>query len=226
MTGTTHGVRIKTWQNSPTASTAANMTFENIVMNDVGKPILIDQEYCPYPKCDASSSMENRSPLTNLTKQKRNLSPESLSQHVKKDSKSIFGDLVNHDWEAVRYFLSSQVRPGGDVSRVYRCDLCSHEFPNAQAYGGHMSSHSKNKRSNGGTNNRRNKRSREASSCTSSTPIAKEGKKGKAMNVTEEGGKRSRAQPEVTIEEASSKLGDVEGEAHWMTFLNRDMAIL
>ncbi|KAG0503385.1 hypothetical protein HPP92_003457 [Vanilla planifolia] len=149
------------------------------------------------------SPMENRSPLTNLTKQKRNLSRESLSQLVKKDSKSIFGDLVNHDWEAVRYFLSSQ------------------------AYGGHMSSHSKNKRSNGGTNNRRNKRSREASSCTSSTPIAKEGKKGKAMNVIEEGGKRSRAQPEVTIEEeASSKLGDVEGEAHWMTFLNRDMAIL
>ncbi|KAK8937085.1 hypothetical protein KSP39_PZI011804 [Platanthera zijinensis] len=60
----------------------------------------------------------------------------------------ILGDLVRHDWEAVRYFLSSQVRPGGDVSRIYKCSVCRHEFPNAQAYGGHMSSHSKsNKKS-------------------------------------------------------------------------------
>ncbi|KAA8546190.1 hypothetical protein F0562_020916 [Nyssa sinensis] len=35
MTGTTHGIRIKTWPNSPGWSIATNMTFENIVMNNV-----------------------------------------------------------------------------------------------------------------------------------------------------------------------------------------------
>uniref|UniRef100_A0A0E0B1T9 Pectate lyase superfamily protein domain-containing protein n=1 Tax=Oryza glumipatula TaxID=40148 RepID=A0A0E0B1T9_9ORYZ len=34
--GTMNGVRIKTWENSPTKSNAAHMLFENLVMNDLG----------------------------------------------------------------------------------------------------------------------------------------------------------------------------------------------
>ena len=42
--GTMNGVRIKTWENSPTKSVAAHMTFENMVMKDVQNPIIIDQD--------------------------------------------------------------------------------------------------------------------------------------------------------------------------------------
>ncbi|KAI8553860.1 hypothetical protein RHMOL_Rhmol05G0048400 [Rhododendron molle] len=51
MTGTMNGIRIKTWPNSPGLSAATNMTFENIVMNNVTNPIIIDQAYCPFTTC-------------------------------------------------------------------------------------------------------------------------------------------------------------------------------
>jgi galacturan 1,4-alpha-galacturonidase len=51
MTGTSNGIRIKTWANSPGRSAATNMTFENIVMNNVTNPIIIDQAYCPFSSC-------------------------------------------------------------------------------------------------------------------------------------------------------------------------------
>ncbi|CAL4967836.1 unnamed protein product [Urochloa decumbens] len=50
-TGTMNGVRIKTWENSPSKSNAAHMVFENLVMNDVQNPVIIDQKYCPYYNC-------------------------------------------------------------------------------------------------------------------------------------------------------------------------------
>uniref|UniRef100_A0ACD5X5M1 Uncharacterized protein n=1 Tax=Avena sativa TaxID=4498 RepID=A0ACD5X5M1_AVESA len=50
--GTMNGVRIKTWENSPTESLAAHMVFENMVMKDVQNPIIIDQRYCPYYSCE------------------------------------------------------------------------------------------------------------------------------------------------------------------------------
>ncbi|CAL9087791.1 unnamed protein product [Musa textilis] len=54
--GTMNGVRVKTWANSPVKTSAINITFENLVMRDVGNPIIIDQTYCPYAKCDNSAS--------------------------------------------------------------------------------------------------------------------------------------------------------------------------
>lgn len=56
--GTMNGVRVKTWANSPVKTSAINMTFENLVMRNVGNPIVIDQTYCPYDKCDNSVSDE------------------------------------------------------------------------------------------------------------------------------------------------------------------------
>ncbi|PON32485.1 Glycoside hydrolase [Parasponia andersonii] len=42
--GTTNGARIKTWQGG--SGTATNITFENIEMENVANPIIIDQNYC------------------------------------------------------------------------------------------------------------------------------------------------------------------------------------
>ncbi|XP_047090144.1 exopolygalacturonase-like [Lolium rigidum] len=52
--GTMNGVRIKTWENSPTntKSLAVHMLFDNMVMKDVQNPIIIDQKYCPYYNCE------------------------------------------------------------------------------------------------------------------------------------------------------------------------------
>ncbi|XP_027151919.1 exopolygalacturonase-like [Coffea eugenioides] len=44
---TENGVRIKTW--SPSwSSLASNISFQNIIMKNVGNPIIIDQKYCPH----------------------------------------------------------------------------------------------------------------------------------------------------------------------------------
>ncbi|KAH7578193.1 hypothetical protein ACOSP7_000603 [Xanthoceras sorbifolium] len=44
LTNTTNGARIKTWLASPTLK-ASSITFQNIIMNMVKNPIIIDQEY-------------------------------------------------------------------------------------------------------------------------------------------------------------------------------------
>ncbi|KAJ9695794.1 hypothetical protein PVL29_010992 [Vitis rotundifolia] len=44
LSGTTNGVRIKTWQGG--FGSASNIKFQNIVMHNVENPIIIDQKYC------------------------------------------------------------------------------------------------------------------------------------------------------------------------------------
>jgi galacturan 1,4-alpha-galacturonidase len=51
ITGTTNGVRIKTWENSPVSTVVSNVTFLNIRMTNVSNPIIIDQMYCPFANC-------------------------------------------------------------------------------------------------------------------------------------------------------------------------------
>ncbi|XP_010050935.2 exopolygalacturonase [Eucalyptus grandis] len=50
MVGTQNGVRIKTWP-SPLESSAYNISFQDITMNNVSNPIIINQEYCPVGGC-------------------------------------------------------------------------------------------------------------------------------------------------------------------------------
>ncbi|KAM7505362.1 hypothetical protein LguiB_004266 [Lonicera macranthoides] len=47
---TMNGVRVKTWPASP-PGIASDLHFEDLVMDNVGNPVLIDQEYCPYNQC-------------------------------------------------------------------------------------------------------------------------------------------------------------------------------
>ncbi|XP_031396109.1 polygalacturonase-like isoform X2 [Punica granatum] len=48
LSGTTNGVRIKTWQGG--SGKARNIRFQNIVMQNVTNPIIIDQNYCDQDK--------------------------------------------------------------------------------------------------------------------------------------------------------------------------------
>ncbi|KAI4372853.1 hypothetical protein MLD38_011037 [Melastoma candidum] len=48
LSGTTNGVRIKTWQGG--SGYAKNIKFQDIVMKDVENPIIIDQNYCDQKK--------------------------------------------------------------------------------------------------------------------------------------------------------------------------------
>ncbi|GMY24999.1 exopolygalacturonase [Fagus crenata] len=53
LTDTTNGVRIKTWPSNPTSGSATDMHFEDIIMNNVANPIIIDQVYGPWNQCKA-----------------------------------------------------------------------------------------------------------------------------------------------------------------------------
>lgn len=52
LTNTMFGTRLKTWPSSPLPGIARDLHFDDIVMNNVSTPILIDQEYCPHNQCD------------------------------------------------------------------------------------------------------------------------------------------------------------------------------
>ncbi|KAI7733381.1 hypothetical protein M8C21_033678 [Ambrosia artemisiifolia] len=64
MTGTENGVRIKSWPNSY-PGTVSNIQFEDIIMNGVQNPILIDQEYCPNKACQKGAPSKVK--LTNVS---------------------------------------------------------------------------------------------------------------------------------------------------------------
>ncbi|KAL8238086.1 hypothetical protein R6Q59_019167 [Mikania micrantha] len=65
ITGTTNGVRIKSWPDSHPGA-ASDIHFEDIIMNNVTNPILIDQEYCPNNACKKGAA-PSKVKLTNVS---------------------------------------------------------------------------------------------------------------------------------------------------------------
>nr|CDM86868.1 unnamed protein product [Triticum aestivum] len=56
LTGTTNGLRIKTWA-MPNSGSVTNVSFSRVTMNRVANPILVDQNYCPRKvDCPGNSS--------------------------------------------------------------------------------------------------------------------------------------------------------------------------
>ncbi|CAO2203610.1 unnamed protein product [Urochloa humidicola] len=53
---TTNGVRIKSYEDAESVLTASNLTFENIKMEEVANPIIINQYYCPEKVCPGKQS--------------------------------------------------------------------------------------------------------------------------------------------------------------------------
>ncbi|XP_050248571.1 exopolygalacturonase-like [Quercus robur] len=53
--GTQNGLRVKTWA-MPYSNNVFNLTFENIIMENVDNPIIIDQQYCPPRNCKKGDS--------------------------------------------------------------------------------------------------------------------------------------------------------------------------
>ncbi|KAH0773920.1 hypothetical protein KY290_011057 [Solanum tuberosum] len=54
-TKTQNGVRVKSWAR-PSGGYARNLMFSNLIMRNVGYPILIDQNYCPDNNCPRQNS--------------------------------------------------------------------------------------------------------------------------------------------------------------------------
>lgn len=55
LTGTDNGLRIKTWA-SHIKLKVHNVTYDDVIMENVYNPIVIDQQYCPSGTCDKSVS--------------------------------------------------------------------------------------------------------------------------------------------------------------------------
>ncbi|KAL0000679.1 hypothetical protein SO802_014460 [Lithocarpus litseifolius] len=53
--GSQNGLRVKTWATSY-SSNVFNLTFEDIIMDNVNNPIIIDQQYCPRANCQKGDS--------------------------------------------------------------------------------------------------------------------------------------------------------------------------
>jgi galacturan 1,4-alpha-galacturonidase len=79
---TTNGVRIKSYEDAESVLTASHLTFENIRMEEVANPIIIDQYFCPQKVCPGKRSNSSHVSIKNVTF--RNISgtsstPEAVS---------------------------------------------------------------------------------------------------------------------------------------------------
>lgn len=64
--GTSNGVRVKTWQDSPEGE-ATDLHFENLTMDNVDYPVIIDQEYCPWGKCKTTTGKLSKVRVNSVT---------------------------------------------------------------------------------------------------------------------------------------------------------------
>ncbi|XP_042518625.1 polygalacturonase-like [Macadamia integrifolia] len=65
-TGSTNGVRIKSWAR-PSTAFVRGVIFQKIIMNNVINPIIIDQNYCPHNIGCPPQTLGNRTEISNVT---------------------------------------------------------------------------------------------------------------------------------------------------------------
>ncbi|KAL2506022.1 Pectin lyase-like superfamily protein [Abeliophyllum distichum] len=53
--GTQNGIRVKTWPSALAKLKITDLHYEDIIMDNVENPIIIDQEYCPWNQCNLDS---------------------------------------------------------------------------------------------------------------------------------------------------------------------------
>jgi galacturan 1,4-alpha-galacturonidase len=64
---TTNGVRIKSYEDAESVLTASHLTFENIRMEEVANPIIIDQYFCPQKVCPGKKSNSSHVVVKDVT---------------------------------------------------------------------------------------------------------------------------------------------------------------
>uniref|UniRef100_A0A804QK99 Exopolygalacturonase n=1 Tax=Zea mays TaxID=4577 RepID=A0A804QK99_MAIZE len=64
---TTNGVRIKSYVDAESVLTASHLTFENIRMEEVANPIVIDQYFCPQKVCPGKRSNSSHVSVKDVT---------------------------------------------------------------------------------------------------------------------------------------------------------------
>ncbi|KAL1815097.1 hypothetical protein ACET3Z_017671 [Daucus carota] len=64
ISNTQNGLRVKTWAPS-FSGMVSNLTYQNILMNEVSNPIIFDQNYCPNRSC--SKKAQSRVKISNAT---------------------------------------------------------------------------------------------------------------------------------------------------------------
>ncbi|KAH9782555.1 Pectin lyase-like superfamily protein [Citrus sinensis] len=78
-TGSDNGVRIKSWAR-PSNSFVRNVLFQNIIMNNVQNPIIVDQNYCPNNQgCPRQSSGVKISQVTYRNIKGTSKTPEAVT---------------------------------------------------------------------------------------------------------------------------------------------------
>ncbi|CAK9309296.1 unnamed protein product, partial [Citrullus colocynthis] len=78
-TGSQNGIRIKTWAR-PSKGFVRNILFDNIIMNNVENPIVIDQNYCPDNKgCPRQNSGIQISKVTYRNIRGTSATPEGVT---------------------------------------------------------------------------------------------------------------------------------------------------
>ncbi|XP_059274696.1 polygalacturonase-like [Lycium ferocissimum] len=121
-TKTQNGVRIKSWAR-PSDGFAKNLNFRNLVMRNVGYPIIIDQNYCPDNSCPRQSSGVKVSEVTFKNVQgtsstqaaiKFDCSPSNPCSGIKlQDIKLTFNDRLRRP--AFAYCANARGSHGGTV---------------------------------------------------------------------------------------------------------------
>nr|KYP48789.1 Polygalacturonase [Cajanus cajan] len=77
--GSDSGVRIKTWAR-PSKGFVRNVTFQNIIMDNVENPIIIDQNYCPNNQgCPGQTSGIKSSQITYSNMNGTSATPEAVT---------------------------------------------------------------------------------------------------------------------------------------------------